>query len=316
MKTQRRIAVIAATLFIFSGFLLAQGTSAVDEAFMSFDKMMSIIKVSSVIGKPIQEGKSIIIPFSKISYGIGAGGAMMGFGGGMGGKTIPLGVLIIEGEDVRAELFPLEEKKPSLFMEMLPMLIKYLPQLMGQRSQTKSPPPPAPKKEKEKTEVPEGEASLKQVIKLFQEERYSEALGIVDSLLAADPNNPDLHAWRGNIMGSLASSGNPMDMMKYGLGAMEEFEKALELDPEHALAHFGRGVGRMVAPPGFGGDLDGAIEDLEFATEREPFPEAFYHLGVAYKKKGELEKAKEAFKKALELNPEYKDAAKALAEIE
>lgn len=307
---------MTATLFLFSGLLLAQQKSAVDEAFISFDKMMSVIKVSSVIGKPIQEGNTIIIPFSKVSYGIGAGGAMMGFGGGMGGKTIPLGVLVIEGDDVRAELFPLEEEKPSIFMQMLPMLIKYLPQLIGQKSQAKSAPPPPPKKGTEKSKMTAGESSLDQAIKLFQEEKHSEALEVVDSLLAADPNNADLHAWKGNIMGSLASSGNPMDMMKYGMGAMEEYEKALQLDPDNAMAHFGRGVGRTVAPPGFGGDLDGAIEDLEFACKKEPFPEAYYHLGLAYKKKGERGKAKEAFKKALELNPEYKDAAKALAEIE
>jgi len=315
MKMKRCIAVMTATLFLSSGLLLAQGKSAVDEAFISFDKMMSIIKVSSVIGKPIQEGKAIIIPFSKISYGIGAGGAMMGYGGGMGGKTIPLGVLVIEGDDVRAELFPLEEKKPSFFMQMMPMLIQYLPQLMGQKSQPKGSPPPK-KKETEKSKATSGASSLDQVIELFEEEKYSEALGVVDSLLAADPNNADLHAWKGNVMGSLASSGNPMDMMKYGMGAMQEFEKALELDPDHAMAHFGRGVGRTVAPPGFGGDLTGAVEDLEFACKKEPFPEAFYHLGLAYKKMGEMGKAKEAFKRALELNPEYKDAAKALAEID
>ncbi len=314
MRIKRNIAVITAVLFLFSGLLMSQGKSAVDEAFASFDKMMSIIKVSSVIGKPIQEGKAIIIPFSKISYGIGAGGAMMGYGGGMGGKTIPLGVLVIEGDDVRAELFPFEEKKPSFFMQMLPMLIEYLPKMIGQKTKPKTTPPP-PKKEKDKSEVPAGEGSLDQAIKLFQEEKHSEALEVVDFLLASDPNNPDLHAWRGNIMGSLATGGNPMDMMKYGMGAMEEYEKALELDPDHAMAHFGRGVGRTVAPPGFGGDLDGAIEDLEFACKKEPFPEAYYHLGVAYKKKGEVGKAKEAFKKALEMNPEYKDAAKALAEI-
>lgn len=314
MRIKQSVAVITAVLFLFSGLLMSQGKSAVDEAFLSFDKMMSIIKVSSVIGKPIQEGKTIIIPFSKISYGLGAGGAMMGYGGGMGGKTIPLGVLVIEGDEVRAELFPFEEKKPSFFMQMLPMLIEYLPKLMGQKAKPKATPLP-PKKEKDKSEAPAGEGSLDQAIKLFDQKKYSEALDIVDSLLAADPNNPDLHAWRGNVMGSLASSGNTIDMMKYGMEAMGEYERALELDPEHGMAHFGRGMGRLVAPPGFGGDLDGAIEDLEFACKKESFPDAYYQLGVAYEMKGEIGKAKEAFKKALELNPEHKDAAKALAEL-
>jgi len=50
-------------------------------------------------------------------------------------------------------------------------------------------------------------------------------------------------------MGTLAQ-GNPADMMKYGMGAMQEFEKALAIDPDNPDAHFGRGVGRLMAPPG------------------------------------------------------------------
>jgi len=72
----------------------------------------------------------------------------------------------------------------------------------------------------------------------------------------------------------------------------------------------------LMAPQGFGGDLDGAIEDFEFACKKEPFPDAYYNLGVAYQRKGFKDKAKVAFKKALELKPDYPEAAKALAEIE
>ncbi len=116
-------------------------------------------------------------------------------------------------------------------------------------------------------------------------------------------------------MGSLASSGNPVDMMKYGMGAMQEFNKALKKDPNNVMGHFGRGVGRLMAPQGFGGDVDGAVEDLEFACKKGAFAEAYYYLGVAYQKKGLQDKAKEAFKKALEQKPDYPEAAKALASI-
>lgn len=316
MKMKACLTIITASLFFVTGSLQAQEKSAVDEAFVSFDKLMSIIKVSSVIGEPLRSDDVIVIPFSKISYGMGAGGAMMGFGGGMGGKAIPLGVLIIEGEEVKVELFPLEEKKPSLLQQMLPVLIQYLPQILGKKfpSPPSPPPPPAPEKEAGKPEKPVKEASLDQAKKLFDQKEYPEALELVEALIAKDPGNAELHAWKGNIMGSMAQ-GNPMDMMKYGMGAMQAFEKALELDPNNVTAHFGRGIGRMMAPEGFGGDVNGAIEDFEFVCKKGPFPEAFYQLGMAYKRKGLKDKAKEAFKKALEMKPDYSAAAKALAEI-
>jgi hypothetical protein len=74
--------------------------------------------------------------------------------------------------------------------------------------------------------------------------------------------------------------GNPLDLMKCGI------------DPNNSGALFGRGVGRLMAPPDFGGDL-----------------------GEAFKRKDLNDKAKGASKKALELNPNYSAAAQALAEL-
>jgi len=295
-------------LWVSSGQIQAQTKSSADEAFMNFDKMTSVIKVDSLIGEPIRVQDTIIVPFSKISYGMGAGGAMMGFGGGMGGKTIPLGVLIIEGEDVRVELFPLEEKKPSFLQEMLPVLLQMLPQFMGKKS---SPKAPAPGGSSEMPKV-SSDVSLEQVEKLYNEKKYQEALAAIDSLIAKQPENAELHAWKGSILGTLAESDNPADLIKYGMGAMQAFETALDLDPNNVRARFGRGVGRMMAPEGFGGDVDGAIEDLKFASRKASFPEAYFFLGEAYKRKGQLELAKQAYQEALVLKPDYKEAKKAL----
>jgi len=302
--------VIILTVLIFgvSSLALAQPKSAVEESLAGFDKMMALIKVSSVIGEPIQSGETVILPFARISFGLGGGGAMMGFGAGMGGKVIPAGFLIIEGESIKVELLPVEEKKPSFLQEMLPTLLKLLPQMQG-----KSPSSPKPKAP-EKTGKPEEAKSVDEVKKLFEEKNYSEALAGIDSLLAANPNDSELHAWKGQIMGRLAQ-GNPLDMMKYGMGAMQEFNKAVELDSTNVRARFGRGIGRLMAPQGFGKNLEGAIEDLEYACSKQPLPEACYYLGQAYQQKGLLDKAKEAYKKALTLRADYPEAAKALAEI-
>lgn len=312
MNLKNFIAISTALLFVSSGQLWSQQQSPVEDSLKNFDRMLSTLKISSVIGKPIRQGNIVIIPFARISFGLGAGGAMMGFGGGMGGKAVPTGLLIIEGEDVRVEIFPLEEEKPSLFQQMLPVLIEYLPQILSKKFLPK--PRSTPEKTQEKPKKSGEKKSLSQVKKLYNEKKYLEALEAIDPLIAEDSNNAELHAWNGIIMGNLAE-GNPVNMMKYGMGAMEEFEKAVELDPNNALAHFGRGVGRLMAPEGFGGDVDGAIEDLEFSCKKDPYPESYYYLGMAYQKKGLSGKAKEAYKKALELKPDYQEAAEALAEI-
>ena len=305
----KRIFFVLLIVFGMSSFhLRAQTGSATDEAFMNFDKMTSIIKVDSVIGEPIRVQDVIIVPFSKISYGMGAGSAMMGYGGGMGGKTIPLGVLIIEGENVRVELFPLEEKKPSFLQEMLPVLIQMLPQFMGKKGGT---PAPAQERSPGASGIP-GDVSPEQVEKLYNEEKYQEALTAVESLIASQPENAELYAWKGTIMGALAQGDNPADMIKYGMGAMEAFETSLNLDPNNVRGRMGRGVGRLMAPEGFGGDVDGAIEDLKVALEKDPFPEAYFYLGEAHKRKGEIGLAKQSYQEALLLKPDYPAAKKAL----
>jgi uncharacterized spore protein YtfJ len=314
MNIKRHLIVLLAALVVFPVLGRTQTQTPLDQPLAEFDKLISNLKASVLIGEPVQAGETTIVPFAKISFGLGGGGAMMAFGGGMGGKTIPLGILIIEGENVRAELFPQEEKKPSFLQEMLPVFLKMLPQFMGDKSSGGPKPPAGEGKTGGKPSVPPANASLDQVKKLFEQGKYPEALEMIDSLLGQEPGNAEFHVWKGHVMGSMAQ-GNPMDVMKYGMGAMQEYEAALAIDPDNAGAHFGRGVGRLMAPPGFGGDPDGAIEDLEFACAKGPSPETWYNLGEAYKRKGLNDKAKGAYKKALGLNPNYSAAAQALAEL-
>jgi uncharacterized spore protein YtfJ len=318
MSIRRSLLFSAGALVLLAGMMNAQGQLPLEQPLADFDKLVAHLKVGAVVGEPITVGETIIVPFAKIHFGLGGGGAMMAYGGGMGGKTIPLGILIIEGDNVRAELFPEEEKQPSFLQQMLPVLMKMLPEMMGGKfppGPAKTQTPAARSKAEMKPAGAPQNASLDNAKKLFEAKNYAEALDMLDALLAKDPNNADLHAWKGHVMGNLAQ-GNPADMMKYGMGAMEEYEAALALDPQNADAHFGRGVGRMMAPPGFGGDIDGAIADFEASLAKSPTPEACYYLGQAYQKKGLADKAKEAYKKALKLRPGYVEAAKALKEME
>ena len=315
MNTKKSLAITFGAIFALASMANAQAQPPLEQPLAQFDKLVSHLKSAAVIGEPITAGATTIIPFAKLKFGLGGGGAMMAYGGGMGGKAIPQGVLIIEGDNVRVELFPEEEKKPSFLQEMLPIFLKMLPEIMGGNFPpgSKQPPAAGPKATGVPSELPK-DASLASVKKLFDDKKYAEALEMADALLAKDPNNADLHAWKGHAMGNLAQ-GNPANMMKYGMGAMQEYETALKLDPQNSDGHFGRGMARLQAPPGFGGDLDGAIQDFEAAGAKKPLPEACYYLGEAYRKKGLIDKAKAAYQKALELKPGYPEATKALAAI-
>jgi uncharacterized spore protein YtfJ len=310
MNANKKAIVVFGGLVLLSGLLSAQGP--LEQPLANFDKLVSNLKVGAVVGEPVKIGETFVVPFAKIRFGLGGGGAMMAFGGGMGAKTVPLGILIVEGDDVRVELFPEEEKKPSLLQELLPVILQVLPQMMGEKSPFGPKPPAAQAAGPAKPVGVPKDASLDKVKLLFEDKKFTEALNMADALLATDPSSPDLHAWKGHILGSLAQ-GNPADMMKYGMGAMQEYETALQLDPGNPDGHFGRGMVRLMAPPGFGGDLDGAIEDFEASVVKRPFAEAYFRLGTAYQKKGDIEKAKTAYKDALELQPGHAEAAKALA---
>ncbi len=129
MKAMRKPVMFAASLLLWG--LLARAQAPLAKPLADFDKLVSQLKVGSVVGEPIRVGDTAVIPFAKIKFGLGGGGAMMGFGGGMGGKTVPLGILIVEGDDVRAELFPEQEEKPTLLQEIIRAILERKVVIMG-----------------------------------------------------------------------------------------------------------------------------------------------------------------------------------------
>ena len=326
---------------LFAAVLISWGARAqapLAKPLADFDQMVAELKASAVTGEPIRVGDTAIVPFAAIKFGLGAGGAMTGFGGGMGGKVVPLGVLIVEGDDVRVETFPEREEKPTVLQEVLKAIAErkvvfmvnglnighapgtvqdlapLISQLMGQSTILVNGLNLGGLTAPASAASPARDASLGQLRSLFDAKQYSDALGMADALIAKDPKSAELHVWKGRIMGSLAR-GNPADMMKYGMGAKAEFEQAVTLDPNNPDAHLGRGVARLMTPPAFGGDLDGAIADLKAAIATKPSPEGYYYLGEALRKKGSNDEAATAYKKALELRPDYSEASKALAAL-
>jgi Flp pilus assembly protein TadD len=82
-------------------------------------------------------------------------------------------------------------------------------------------------------------------------------------------------------------------------------EKAVAIDPSHAEAR--TLLGWIYSE--IRGDFDAAIKEYaEVIRLRPDVPEAYNNLGVALKRKGELEKARGIFSEALERRPEFSAA--------
>jgi len=287
MKSIRRSVVLLAVPLL-CGFP-AMPQTPLSKPLAEFDKLVSQLKVSSLVGEPIRVGETAVVPFARLQFGVGGAEISAGFGGGMGAKTIPLGVLIVEGDDVRAELFPQAPEKPSLLQQVLQGILdrKYLFMVNGINLGN------APGNVQDLTPLVSAmmtgqttvmvqalnlgnlqaapalkpsaaTSSTGELAKMFDAKQYAEALASADALLAKDAKNPSLHAWRGRILSRL-------------------------------------------------GQTDAAIAEFQTAITIKPSADEYCYLGEALMAKGSKEQAAAAYRKALELKPDEAAAVKALA---
>ena len=160
------------------------------------------------------------------------------------------------------------------------------------------------------------ENSIESVQKLFGQGEYEKCLAVLSKLLEQDPNSAEVHAWMGAALGNIAQKTSDMMMkMQYGMRAMQEFETAVQLDPNNIVARIGRGMSMLMAPPPFG-NVDTALSDFQKVVELDPSNvDGHFHLGLAYQRKGEIDKAKAEFESTLQLKPDHKDAKAELEKL-
>ena len=239
MKTMRNAFWLAPSLLFWA--LLARAQAPLAKPLAEFDKLVSQLKIGSVVGEPIRVGDTAVVPFAKIKFGLAGGEATIGFGGGMDAQTVPLGILIVEGDDVRVELFPEQAGKTTAFDGIVQAILD------------------------------------RKVVVMVNGLNVGETPGTIQDLA------PLMSAMMGQTT-----------VMVNGLN-----------------------LGRLAAPATAASaaakDADRAIADLEAAVAKKPSPQGYYSLGEALKAKGLNDKAAAAYKKALELQPNYPEASKALA---
>ena len=147
--------------------------------------------------------------------------------------------------------------------------------------------------EKNYTKKPE-RAQLDQVMKLYSSGLIQESLDAVNTIIKEHPNEPTLF----NISGACYSAIGPME------SAIKDFQKAINLKPDYAEAHYNLGVVfQKIAK------LDDAFSSYEKAlTINHAYPQAHNNQGMINLKRRELDLAVKSFEWAVAYNPNYVEA--------
>jgi len=118
------------------------------------------------------------------------------------------------------------------------------------------------------------------------------------------PRVSEYHRLLGTLYGQSLVGGNILTGLSRGKRVKEEVDKAVELDPKSARNWVARAVGNYYLPAALGGGPERAIADAGKAIELDPkSAEAYLWLGLSLRKAQRNAEARQAFQKALDLNP-------------
>ncbi len=142
--------------------------------------------------------------------------------------------------------------------------------------------------------------ALNSSARLLRANRPGEAVAILETLHAQYPHNPDVAI---NLGGALILQRKWEQAVKVLLPAARHNRQSAMLWTNLAAAHLGR---LETSGPK---QQQQAITAYEQALRADPkAPNVHYHLGLIYKEQGNLSRASALFQRALEVNPNDKDA--------
>ena len=136
----------------------------------------------------------------------------------------------------------------------------------------------------------------RKAIESIQQGNYQQGLIFIGKALEISPYDPVFLAERGTLYLHLGEKEN----------CLKDMDSAVNLEPKNSYRYSCRAYCRSWFK-----DIDGAIADYEIAIELDPEDAiAYNNLGLLLERKGAMEKAKRNFKRADEIskdNEEYKD---------
>jgi tetratricopeptide (TPR) repeat protein len=137
-----------------------------------------------------------------------------------------------------------------------------------------------------------------------QAERVAESgIKAAERAIAINPRNAEYYRVLGTLCGQVVPA-SVLSAFSYGKRAREAIDKALELDPKSPQAYLARGVGNYYLPDALGGGAAVAVPDFRKAAELDPSSaEAYLWVGLALRKEHHNVEARQAFEKAMRLDP-------------
>jgi len=132
-----------------------------------------------------------------------------------------------------------------------------------------------------------------------QTSHWKNSISLWSHTLACTAQNPLALTALG---GTLADQGKVSE-------AIEQYEQALQIKPDYAVAHYYLGVALWDIALATQGKMDEAIGHFKRALQIYPdYAEAHNNLGLALAAQGQLDEAVDHYERALQINPNYADA--------
>lgn len=149
----------------------------------------------------------------------------------------------------------------------------------------------------------QAEVALEVRDKKLAEQAAVRGVKAAEQAVALKPNTAEYYRVLGTLCGQVVPA-NVIMGLGYGKRAKDAIDKAVALDPKSPEAYMARGVGNYYLPEAMGGGLNLAVADFRKSIDLDPKDaDAWLWLGIALRKQNKNADARQAFAKAVELNP-------------
>jgi len=127
-------------------------------------------------------------------------------------------------------------------------------------------------------------------------------INFAEKAATLSPKTAEYHRLWGALCGQTIPA-NILFAVRYGHCAMDEVNKAIQMDSKSSMAWLSRGVGNFYLPPNFGGGPDQSLKDLQKATQLDARnADAWLWQGIVLRKLNRNAEARKAFEKSLALD--------------